>query len=175
MALLGAGLLATSATAQQVGGMEFGVFGRYSMFDEALLLDNALGVGGRVGIYLKPKWMLELDYSSSPAEASDSLSPVGGKDEEYLPFHVRLNFVEPFSSRGQMVVGLGYFFQYWGPNPRAENGLTGLFGLRWDVKGPWYGRVDLTADVAPDPQYSGGDSWNVGLQAGIGVRLGGDR
>lgn len=170
VALLAAGLLAAPAHAQQIGGMEFGIIGKYTLFDHNLQLDDAVGFGGRVGVFVAQKWMIELGYSTTPADGSGVPS-----DLKYEPFHVRVNFVEPFSSRGQMVVGLGYVFNYWGPLATADDGPTGLFGLRFDVNGPWFVRVDATADLIPAPLIRSDDVWNIGFQAGVGVRVGGDR
>jgi hypothetical protein len=168
VAFLAAGLLAAPATAQRAGGMEFGVLGSYTLFDASLQLDDAAGFGGRVGLYVAPKWLVEFTYSSTPADG-----PAVPSDTKYEPFSLRLNFVEPFSTRGQMVVGLGYFFHYWGAIADAEDGLTGLAGLRFDLVGPWFARIDGTADLALVPQNGESDNWNLGLQAGIGLRLGG--
>ncbi len=167
VAFLSIALLAAPARAQHAGGMEFGVVGSYMLFDASLQLDNAPGFGGRVGVYVTPKWMLELAYATTPADG-----PVVASDTKYEPFSVRVNFVEPFSSRGQMVVGLGYFFHYWGASANVEDGVTGLFGLRFDVRGPWFVRVDGTADLATAPQNQESSNWNIGLNAGIGLRLG---
>jgi len=52
---------AVPAYAQQRGTVEFGAFGSLGSFDKALTLDRGFGGGGRVGVYLDPRWAIEFD------------------------------------------------------------------------------------------------------------------
>lgn len=52
---------AVPAAAQQRGTVEFGAFGSLGSFDKALTLDRGFGGGGRVGVYLDPRWAIEFD------------------------------------------------------------------------------------------------------------------
>jgi len=52
---------AVPAAAQQRGTVEFGAFGSLGSFDKALTLDRGVGAGGRVGVYLDPRWAVEFD------------------------------------------------------------------------------------------------------------------
>jgi outer membrane protein OmpA-like peptidoglycan-associated protein len=52
---------AVPAAAQQRGTVEFGAFGSLGSFDKALTLDRGMGGGGRVGVYLDPRWAIEFD------------------------------------------------------------------------------------------------------------------
>jgi hypothetical protein len=174
MALVATALVAAPAAAQQQGTMEFGGLARYNFYDASLVLDEAVGFGGRVGVFVANKWMLDFDFTATAGlDSADAAAAGLPADAQYQPFHLRLNFVEPFAGRGEMVIGAGYFFQYWGGSADAEDGLTGLFGLQWKVRGPWYARVDLTADYVMKPQNGAGDNWNTAIQVGIGARFGG--
>ena len=172
MALVAAALVAAPAAAQQAGTVEFGALGRMTWLDPALGLDNATSFGGRVGVFVRDKWLVELDFTSGPAlDSVEAATASLSVDDRYQPMHIRLNFVEPFSGRGEMVVGAGYFFQYWGASADAEDGFTGLFGLQFKVTGPWFARVDVTADYVTNPLSGGGAAWYTGLQLGIGGRF----
>ena len=61
--IIGAVVLATAVpvAAQERGTVEFGVFGSAGRFDKSLTLDRGFGVGGRVGVYLDPRWSIEFE------------------------------------------------------------------------------------------------------------------
>jgi peptidoglycan-associated lipoprotein len=52
---------AVPAAAQQRGTVEFGAFGSMGSFDKALTLDRGMGGGGRIGVFLDPRWAIEFD------------------------------------------------------------------------------------------------------------------
>ena len=71
-ALLGAVPLA----AQQRGTMEFGAFGSAASFDEALSLKTGYGGGGRIGMYLDPRWSTEFEDAEMRASRPNGLKDV---------------------------------------------------------------------------------------------------
>ncbi len=62
--------------AQQRGTVEFGAFGSAASFDQALSLKSAVGGGGRVGVFLDPRWGLEFEKGEMKASRPDGLAKV---------------------------------------------------------------------------------------------------
>src|SRR6266571_3859380 len=71
-------VLAVPVAAQRAGTIEVGGFARYVDFDNTLPMGDAMGVGGRVGVYLEPALALELDVARS---SHSSIT--------YTPLHLR--------------------------------------------------------------------------------------
>jgi outer membrane protein OmpA-like peptidoglycan-associated protein len=69
-------LCAAPAAAQYRGTMELGMFGSFASFDNALSLDNGFGGGGRVGMYLDPRWSLEFEKAEMRASRPSGLKDV---------------------------------------------------------------------------------------------------
>jgi len=69
-------VLAVPAAAQQRGTMEFGAFGSAASFDNALSLKTAFGGGGRVGMFLDPRWSIEFEDAEMRATRPDGLKDV---------------------------------------------------------------------------------------------------
>jgi outer membrane protein OmpA-like peptidoglycan-associated protein len=67
---------AAPVAAQQRGTMEFGAFASGASFDNALSLDKAVGGGGRVGMFLDPRWALEFEKGEMKASRPDGLAKV---------------------------------------------------------------------------------------------------
>lgn len=87
--------LAAPVASQRPGTVEVGVFGRGSLFDPSLDEASALGFGGRVAVFLGERWLLEADMSTTSVDGLASYPNL-----TYRPFHVRLNFEEPYSEQG---------------------------------------------------------------------------
>jgi hypothetical protein len=68
-------LFGGTAAAQSPGTLLLGGFGQYTKFDDALELDNVLGVGGRVGAYFAPNWNLEFENSYNRPEQTAPNQP----------------------------------------------------------------------------------------------------
>lgn len=73
---LAALVMAAPVAAQQRGTVEFGAFGSAGSFDKALTLDRGFGVGGRVGVYLDPRWALEFEKGEMRATRTLGLKEV---------------------------------------------------------------------------------------------------
>ncbi len=67
---------AVPAAAQQRGTMEFGAFGSAASFDNELSLTNGYGGGGRVGMFLAPRWSMEFEKGEMRASRPDGLRDV---------------------------------------------------------------------------------------------------
>ncbi|HYW51144.1 MAG TPA: OmpA family protein [Gemmatimonadaceae bacterium] len=68
--------MALPAGAQVRGTMEFGAFGSAASFDRALTMTNAYGGGGRVGMYLDPRWSVEFEMAEMRASRTGGLADV---------------------------------------------------------------------------------------------------
>ena len=69
-------LMAVPAAAQQRGTMEFGAFGSAASFDTTLSLKTAFGGGGRVGMFLTPRWSIEFEDAEMRATRPNGLRDV---------------------------------------------------------------------------------------------------
>jgi hypothetical protein len=67
---------ALPVAAQQRGTMEFGAFGSAATFDQALGLKTGFGGGGRVGMYLDPRWAIEFEDAEMRATRPNGLTDV---------------------------------------------------------------------------------------------------
>ena len=67
---------AMPVAAQERGTVEFGAFASVASFDKALTLDSGFGVGGRVGVYLVPRWSMEFEKAEMRASRTSGLESV---------------------------------------------------------------------------------------------------
>lgn len=161
--VLAVAMLAGPVAAQRRGMVEGTVIVRGTMFDPSFKSpQSGVGFGGRLGVYVAPKWLFEADLSTSSSEGLD-----------YQPLHVRVNFLEEFKPGGLMVVGLGYARNsYSGSFDGSDGGFSGNFGFRLEVRGSFFTRVDGVLDYIPSPVNGAGNNWNFGFHVGAGYRLG---
>ena len=157
--------------AQGAGTVEIGAFARYTDFDNSLAMNNAVGIGGQVTVYVEHVVAVELDVSRTSAGR-----PTGGS-VTYTPMHIRL--VRAFATGNRLDVLLGggaVRNAYGGPLGASDGGVSALLGLRYRVSDRLWLRGGLDADFmvhSGSPQgnpftfYSG----NWGLQLGATLRL----
>ncbi len=69
-------MCAMPLSAQERGTMEFGAFGSTASFDRALSLTTAVGGGGRVGMFLDPRWSIEFEDAEMRAGRPNGLRSV---------------------------------------------------------------------------------------------------
>jgi hypothetical protein len=67
---------AVPAAAQDRGTMEFGAFASAATFDNALSLKTGYGGGGRIGMYLDPRWFVEFEKAEMRATRPNGLKDV---------------------------------------------------------------------------------------------------
>lgn len=163
--------LSSAVAAQRRGGIELGAFGQFTRYDPSLIFDDGLGVGGRLGLFLRSGLGLEgtIAYLSTTGQSNTSVSQ--------LPIRARLVYAAPAGQRFAVLIGAGVVHNlYRKPTRDWEDGATGLLGARTDLGPRFDARVDLVADFYPAPlnQTSAiSDNWTFSLAAGVGVRLGG--
>lgn len=160
-------LTAAPLGAQEGGGVEVGLFARYSLFDASLPMDNRLGGGARMGAFLFPNLLIEADVSYT--------STVEGGDEtaRYVPFHAYVVYSHPLSTRASLRLGAGWAHNEY-PHLRdgADNGVAGLVSLRVLLEPSVALRVDGTLDFMPVPANLAAVNTNTGLQVGLSFRFG---
>ncbi len=162
MMLLLAAVGVAPVAAQRLGTAEVSVFGRATLMDPSVRSDPAAGIGGRVGVFVRPGWLLEVDLSTTSA---------GGLD--YRPLHVRLNTIAAASDRASLIAGVGYVHDSYGGGLQGHDGGVGaLVGLRFGLRRTMFWRLDATLDYIPSPANGVGDNWHTGGQVGVGYRFG---
>lgn len=143
-------VLPSRAVAQQKGAVELGGFLQLDRLDEALQTEKlGYGAGGRIGVFLSPKWQLEADASFTRANA---LPNRGGNpkvvtgDKVQISYYVgRLNYNIPFgaTSGNAVILGLGagvdrvdsHSDVVISPDVGLRTMFSDAVGLRFDVLG----------------------------------------
>jgi outer membrane protein OmpA-like peptidoglycan-associated protein len=160
-------MLSSPVAAQRVGAIEAGAFGRYTIFDPTLPLDQWFGYGGRLGIFALPRIELEGDISQTKTSAKH----VSG-DFKYIPIHARLIYNQPIGETGALLIGGGYVRNKYQESYKGdEDGAAALLGWRSMVEDWVAVRFDVTADYVESPINKAKDNWNVGIQGGVSFFL----
>ncbi len=166
--------VATPALAQDRGTFELGAYGRYMILDEDLNLDNPIGFGGRVGLFLARNLAVEFETSRNNAKTP-------GTDIETMinPLYLRLAWHIPFSAGWKGVIGAGWVrdrmelpsgYKWtddgYSLSASLQRSLSDRVGLRFDAIG----------DVLMSPLYETSTAefktGNISLQAGLNFRFG---
>jgi len=132
--------LAQSAIAQKAGNVEVGGFGQYTHADEAWLVKNGFGFGGRLGVFVTPRWALEGDASAS-SFTNKAPRAAGNTDQQTFAGRVMYNI--PFGMGGstsQFTLGAGVGGQRFGghsdfslsPDVGVRLMFGDMFALRFD-------------------------------------------
>lgn len=146
---LAALVLAVPAAAQQRGTMEFGAFGSAARFDEALSLETGYGGGGRIGMFLDPRWAIEFEDAEMRATR-----PNGLKDVNVGILSGRLVYSPVTFGRMALLIGAGAgvstetnFLHSYGVDALvgAKVGLTPNVALRVDGVFDWLANEDWKA------------------------------
>jgi peptidoglycan-associated lipoprotein len=139
-------LWAVPAQAQQRGTVEFGAFGSAGRFDKGLTLDKGFGAGGRVGIYLDPRWSVEFEKGEMKATRTLGLS-----DVNVGLLAARLLVTPIHSGAFSMHLGAGAggstetnFLHSYGLNALAgiKFDFNDVVGLRLDLASDWLAHYD---------------------------------
>lgn len=169
-ALLFAAWLVPQPVAAQGGGtVELGALGQYTIFDEALIFDDALLAGGRIGVFLKPSISLEVQGAYGKTDRTGT-----SLRASFFPIHGRLLFHVPLTNRVHFVIGPGYVHHEFGDDfDGSEDGVSGLAGFRFGVADNVAFRVEGILDYVPTPaQPAISEAWTYGIQAGVSFLLG---
>jgi hypothetical protein len=160
---LAGALYSGSADAQRAGAVELGAFGRYSIFDDTLGLDDAFGGGARLGVFLARN-----SRSTLRRPTATSLSPHVHQVLNAPGYPARYNVPSPFA---RLCCWGGGFYSAW-ENAEDDIGANGLVGLRIGLSDAVALRLDGLADYVPSPRLVGDDNLNFHAQLGISALLG---
>ncbi len=170
---LAAGLclaVTTPLPAQRAGTVEIGALGRASFFDQSLNIQNFLGAGGRFGLFFIKNLAVEGDASFILTDAT----PAGRI--AHIPIHARLVYNIPFHDRVGLVLGVGYARnEYRRDIQAADDGVGGLFGMRFRLSQVVSLRAEGTLDYTPSPINAGpgiNSNTNAGAQFGLSFQFG---
>lgn len=175
MTMLAAAVLAPAAQAQSLGErIEIGAFGQFTRMDKAIRIDDAFGVGGRLGMSVY-KW-LGVEGDIQVASTKASRNPF--ETITYRPFRGLGTLTIPVteSKKAALILGAGYTNQVFAGRTTAneyEDAFTGLVGLKICGSGKWGARLDGLMDYDPSPQEQeiDGTSRQLGLRAGVSYAL----
>lgn len=127
---------AVPVAAQQRGTMEFGAFGSAANFDEALSLKTGFGGGGRIGMFLDPRWAIEFEDAEMRATR-----PNGLKDVNVGLLSGRLVFAPIKSGAFSVLLGGGAGVSTE-TNFMHTYGVDALAGVKFDLSNNAAFRVD---------------------------------
>lgn len=163
-------LLTTPAAGQRPGTIELSGFAQLTRYDASLDLNEAIGVGATLGVWIARGFSIEgsAAYSSPGTASAASLKEI--------PLRARLTYSVPVDSQTAVLFGAGYVHNAVRDGSSVwEDGITGLFGARVDLNPRVAIRVALVGDYFPSPFNEGPgvqDNWNFALQAGIDFLIG---
>jgi hypothetical protein len=167
---IGGAVLVSSvvAGAQERGTVEFGMFGSLGRFDQKLTLDQGVGVGGRVGVFLNPRVALEFEKGEMRAERT-----LGLKDVNVGILSGRLVVTPIRAGRLSILLGAGAggstetnFLHSYDLNALlgAKIGLTRSVSLRADVISAWLAN--------PEPQnFPNPEAWRSYQSLHVGLNV----
>jgi outer membrane protein OmpA-like peptidoglycan-associated protein len=163
-------LLTLPIAAQRPGTIELGGLGQFTRYDPSLLLGDGIGVSGTLAVWVARGFAVE----ASAAYSSPSASPAGNVKE--IPLRFRLIYGVPAAPTATVLFGVGYVHNaVRDGTSQWEDGVTGLFGARFDLTPHLAVRVAAVGDYFPSPLNEGPgiqDNWNFALQAGFAVLIG---
>ena len=166
-------LLVTAAPswAQTPGTFEIGGFGRYTFFDDTLHLDDEVGGGGFLGVFIVRNLAIEAEgaYTSTSTDATPSI------DVSNTPIRGRLTYHIPLGGYASAIrVGAGYVRNMYGSDVDVDDdGATGVLGLRVGLGKKFALQADGTIDYVPSPAEDRADDYmNLGIQVGGVILLG---
>ena len=148
---------AVPAAAQQRGTVEFGAFASAGKFDQSLTLNSGFGGGGRVGMFLDPRWALEFEKGEMRATRT-----LGLKDVNVGILAARL-VATPIQS-GSLSIMLGV-----GAGSSTETnflhsyGVNGLIGAKIALSNTMALRADLISDWLANNSWKSYQTLHVGL------------
>jgi outer membrane protein OmpA-like peptidoglycan-associated protein len=166
---------AVPSFAQSPGTFEIGGFARYAFFDEDLNLEDKVGGGGGLGIFLARNLAIEAEgaFTSTNTETGTTI------DVDNTPIRGRLTYHIPLGGYASAIrIGAGYVRNMYSSDVDAvdvdDDGATGVLGLRVGLGKRFSLQVDGTVDYVPSPAAELGldEYMNLGVQAGGVILLG---
>lgn len=156
-----------SVAAQEIGTVDVGLFGRYSIIDKSLSEDPAMSVGGRFAMFMFRNVALELEHAAG--------NTTGDPKTGMAPFYLRLALHNAHNDRWSSIIGAGWVRDRTRVQPSDEvfddDGYTGLIGLQRKLGERASIRFDVIGDYLPSPvlEGPGNDLTNVNLHLQVGL------
>jgi outer membrane protein OmpA-like peptidoglycan-associated protein len=148
---------AVSVAAQERGTVEFGAFGSAATFDRGLSLTTAVGGGGRVGMFLDPRWSMEFEDAEMRARR-----PHGLQDVNVGLLSGRLVAAPVKSGRLSLLVGAGAGVSTE-TNFLHSYGVDALVGAKLAINSRVAVRVDGVLDWLANEHWKTYKSVRAGL------------
>ena len=167
-------VIAAPCVAQTPGTFEIGGFGRWTKFDDTLSLDDKVGGGGTLGIFVVKNLAIEAEGSYIKTNTKAPLAPPT-VNVENVPIRGRLVYHIPLGGYASAIrLGAGYVRDmYKKDQDFNDDGVTGVLGLRWGLGPKFALQVDGTVDYVPSPDSARADKYlNYGVQAGLTLLFG---
>ncbi len=171
---------AVPAVAQQKGTIEIGAFGKYTRYDKSFSTsnnhENSFGAGGRLGVFVSPKFSFEVDGSFNATDLENYFAGQGSSPIRYWPFHLRGIYHAPLGEKANFLLGAGPVLNHYGKssNPVVKTifgndfGVGGLVGFRYKVNNWLSIRTDGTVDFMPSPRNGSDEVQALGLAPQVG-------
>lgn len=178
---LAALMIASPSGAQKAGNVEVGAFGQFTTMDTPWALKNGFGIGGRLGVFVTPRWELEADIANSNLTVQPPRIGTGTK--QVMTYTAGLLYNIPQRKNqilieaavgGQRVDGGSDFMMQPGIGYRWN--LNNTVALRFDgvvayVENPSDKRFAFPT-AANDTNHNAARSANYVFRVGISFRLG---
>ncbi|HVA57958.1 MAG: OmpA family protein [Gemmatimonadaceae bacterium] len=180
---LAALLFSSAAAAQKPGPVELGAFGQFTIMDTPWALKNGLGLGGRLGYFVTPRWELEADLSSSSLGVE--APRIGTGNKSYQTYAARVTYNLPVSGN-EVLIGVGFGGET--VDGGRDFSLSPALGYRWNLNNTVSLRFDGLVEYVENPaderfsfptapnatNKNAARSSNLELRAGLSFRLGGE-
>jgi outer membrane protein OmpA-like peptidoglycan-associated protein len=158
---------ASPAAAQHAGQLEFNAFGSFSRYDRFLALDNAFGVGGRLGFFLTGGLGIEVEVGYQ-----QPIPNVGAAEVDVLSPAASL--VLNFGNEKNLFYVLGGYTRYVvnGPSPYdfEDHSFHGAVGNRWFISEKVAVRAEVRGIYASQTNFPNGE-WAGHIVPSIGVSM----
>lgn len=175
-----------AAAAQDQGRIELSAVGRHTWMSSDRPLENGIGIGGALGIYITQRIKLSASASYTPTELTANGTSVG-----YVPINVRLGYELPLSDGLRVFAASGWVLNRYPDDGVDDTGIGSAGGLKirltdkiWlmtqvthDWMPPWLN--EKTFIIASQPTgnilITHGSDVHMGFEAGLSARFGGGR
>jgi outer membrane protein OmpA-like peptidoglycan-associated protein len=160
---------ALAVHAQEAGTIDASLFLRYSALADNISDDAAMGIGGRLGLFLSKGVALEFDQSATSG---------GDPKARYYPVNVRLAVHRPMGTNWTGIIGAGWVRDQTDPAGAPtrvdHDGVSALLGIQRNFNERFSMRLDAIGEYLPSTTIGtlgdGGNSINTHLQVGFVLR-----
>jgi hypothetical protein len=169
-------LLPDAVQAQQAGAVELGAVGRFTVYDSDIGIENAPGIGGRLGIFFLPNLSLEVEGTYAEPDLTDSPGVQGRTFIVHELYQARLLYTHWLGDNAGLLLGAGYAYDNYS-RPRnlgvRGGGPAGLLGIRYRFSDMISARLEGKGYYVPEDEdafaYPRPQTINLGVQAGISL------